>query len=130
MKQQGLTLLEVMVALAIFALTATAIMKATSEHLHGINTLEDLTFATWVANNQLNDALVIKRWPPENNEKGDMEMAGANWYWQQKVTDTQDPDLKQVEIIVAEDQQMQNVVTSVTTFLANPKPARRSLDGN
>ncbi|MEP2652947.1 MAG: type II secretion system minor pseudopilin GspI, partial [Paraglaciecola sp.] len=48
----GMTLLEVMVALLIFALTATAIMKAASEHLTTVSQIEDITFATWVANNR------------------------------------------------------------------------------
>lgn len=127
MKQRGLTLLEVLIALFIFSMTATSIMKLASEHLRGIKTLEFMTFGTWVANNQLNQVLVERRWPPENNQKGEVEMANATWYWQQVVTNTQDPDLKQVEVIVAEDQQIENVITSVTTFIANPKPARRTL---
>ena len=49
----GMTLLEVLVALFIFALTGTAIMKAASDHLTGVGQIEDITFATWVANNHL-----------------------------------------------------------------------------
>ena len=39
-KQQGMTLLEVMVALFIFAMTGGAIMKAASEHLNGVGQIE------------------------------------------------------------------------------------------
>lgn len=126
-KQTGLTLLEVMVALFIFALTATSIMKAATEHLRGLSTLESLTFATWVANNELNNLMVEQRWPPENNKKGYIEMAGTTWYFRHEVSQTQDKELRQVEVLVATDEQMENVVTSMSTFIANPKPARRSI---
>jgi general secretion pathway protein I len=123
MKQHGMTLLEVMAAIVIFALTATSIMKAASEHLRGIAVLEELTFATWVANNRLQQAQVENSWPPENNKKGSEEMAGRTWYWQQRVVETEDKDLRQVEVTVSVDPQGENIATSVVTFFANPKPA-------
>ena len=129
-KQRGLTLLEVMVALFIFALTGTSLMKAATEHLRGLETLESLTFATWVANNELNTLLVEERWPPENNKKGYVELAGATWYFRHEVSQTADKELRQVEVFVATDEQMEDVITSARTFIANPKPARRTLVGN
>ncbi|MEC7469939.1 MAG: type II secretion system protein GspI, partial [Pseudomonadota bacterium] len=47
-----------MVALFIFAVTGTAIMKAASEHLNGVGQIEEVAVATWVANNRLNDILM------------------------------------------------------------------------
>lgn len=126
-KLRGLTLIEVMVALFVFALAATSIMKAASEHLNGLKTLENMTFATWVANNELNNLIVEQRWPPENNKKGSTEMGDKTWYFRHEVTQTQDTELRQIEVIVAEDEQMENVITSVSTFVANPKPARRAI---
>lgn len=123
MKAKGLTLLEVMVALFIFALTATSIMKAAGEHIRGISTLEDITVASWVANNELNNLLTERQWPPENNVRGSTEMAGRTWYFQHIVTETPDKEFRQIEVVVAEDQQMEAVVTSVKSFLANPNPA-------
>ena len=39
-QQSGLTLLEVMVALLIFALTGTAVLKAAGEHLSSVGQIE------------------------------------------------------------------------------------------
>jgi len=122
MKQKGLTLLEVMVALFIFALTATSIMKAATEHLRALGIVESMTFANWVANNELNRVITEQRWPPQKNYKGDVELGGRTWYFRHVVSETQDADLRQIEIIVAEDKQMENEVTSMLTFIANPKP--------
>ena len=119
-KQQGLTLLEVMVALLIFALTGTAILKAAGDHLSSVGQIESVTFANWVASNRLNQLQLETTWPPKNNLKGSMEMADRTWFWQQNVTKTNDADLRAVTITVGEDKNYVSTVTSVTTFVAKP----------
>ena len=114
----GMTLLEVLVALFIFALTGTAIMKAASDHLTGVGQIEDITFATWVANNRLNQVHIDNTWPIKNNKKGEQEMAGRLWYWQQRTIKTSDDEMGQVEITVGLDEQYQESITSVSTFIA------------
>jgi general secretion pathway protein I len=114
----GMTLLEVMVALLIFSLTATAIMKAASEHLTGVGQIEEITFATWVVNNRLTQLNIDTTWPVKNNLKGKQEMAGRVWYWQQKVSKTSDAEMVQVEVSVGLDEQYQDTVTSASTFIA------------
>ncbi|MFM5136527.1 prepilin-type N-terminal cleavage/methylation domain-containing protein, partial [Aeromonas rivipollensis] len=42
-RARGMTLLEVMVALAVFAIAGLAVMKTASEHLSGLNYLEQKT---------------------------------------------------------------------------------------
>ncbi|OJF69801.1 type II secretion system protein GspI [Alteromonas sp. V450] len=119
-KQSGLTLLEVMVALLIFALTGTAILKAAGEHLSSVGQIESVTFANWVASNRLNQLQIENTWPPKNNLKGSVQMADRTWYWQQTVTKTNDNDLLSVTISVGEDERYSSSVTSVTTFVAKP----------
>ena len=114
----GMTLLEVLVALFIFALTGTAIMKAASDHLIGVGQIEDITFATWVANNRLTQLHIDTTWPVKNNQKGEQEMARRKWYWQQRVIKTSDSDMVQVEVSVGLDEQYKSTVTSATTFIA------------
>lgn len=114
----GMTLLEVLVALFIFALTGTAIMKAASDHLTGVGQIEDITFATWVVNNRLTQLHIDNTWPVKNNQKGEQEMAGRKWYWQQQVIKTSDNDMVQVLVSVGLDEQYQGTVTSASTFIA------------
>ncbi|WP_269751479.1 type II secretion system minor pseudopilin GspI [Paraneptunicella aestuarii] len=125
----GMTLIEVMVALLIFAFTATAVMKATTEHLRGVGTLEQMTFATWVANNRLTEVSLDEKWPPQNNVKGSEEMAGITWYWKQKVVKTQEENMLSVEISVSEDAAGENVLTTVSTFVAKPNQGTKSNGG-
>lgn len=118
--QSGMTLLEVMVALFIFAMTGGAIMKATSEHLNGVAQIEEVTIATWVANNQLSTLQLERPWPIKNNRKGRVEMADRQWYWQQKVSNTEDSEFKSVEISVSLDPAYGDTITSVVAYFAKP----------
>ena len=119
-KQRGMTLLEVMVALFIFAMTGTAIMKAASEHLNGVGQIEEITIATWVANNQLNDIQLARPWPLKNNLKGKAEMADRTWHWKQVVKETGDSDFKAVEISVSLDADFRDTITTVVAYFAKP----------
>ena len=115
-----MTLLEVMVALFIFAMTGTAVMKAASEHLNAVGMIEENTFATWVANNRLNSVTLNATWPPKNNLRGSSDMSDKTWYWQQAVKKTNDDDLRAVEVSVGLDSQYQTFVTTVTTYVTKP----------
>ena len=118
--QLGLTLLEVMVALLIFALAGTAIMKAASDHLNGVGQIENITFATWVANNQLTQLKLASKWPPKDKARGSEEMSDRVWYWQQNVIKTEDPEFYAVEIVVGLDKDYEGSITSVTSYMAKP----------
>ena len=123
-KQYGMTLLEVMVALVIFALTGSAIMKAATEHLSGIGQIEEITFATWVANNRLTQVHMDTEWPPKNKKKGSQDMADRTWYWQQNVLKTNDKDMFSVAVRVSLDAQFEQNITTVTSFVAKAKASK------
>lgn len=72
--QRGMTLLEVMVALLIFAMTGTAILKAAGDHLSSVGQVEAVTFANWVASNRLSQLQLDTTWPPKTTSK-------AIWKW-------------------------------------------------
>ena len=117
-KASGMTLLEVMVALVIFAMTGTAVMKAASDHLNGVGQIEQITFATWVANNRLTQLSIDPAWPPKDNQKGTEEMADRTWYWHQKVIKTNDKDMFSIELSVSLNDQQTDSITTVTGFVA------------
>lgn len=120
-KTKGFTLVEVMVAVAIFAMAGGAVMKAVYENLSAITVLERVTFATWVANNELTRSSLETtiKWPLDKQTKGEQEMLGKRWYWQRVVVKTADDALYQVTITVGLDEELKNPITSVTTFMTN-----------
>ena len=53
MKAKGFTLIEVMVALAVFAIAMTALMSAMQNSAHNLEGLRNRTIAQWIASNRL-----------------------------------------------------------------------------
>ena len=121
-KQSGFTLLEVMLAMAVFAIAGVALLGVADNNYRHISHLEEQMFANWVASNQLVEVSLDKTWPPKNNRKGKVEMAGRTWYWQQKVIKTDNKELRSIimEVRLNEDDEL--VTASLMAFLAQDKP--------
>ena len=62
-KNKGFTLLEVLVALAVFAVAAIALMRVSESQLQLSARLEDKTFAHWVALNMVSEMQANQDWP-------------------------------------------------------------------
>lgn len=100
---RGFSLLEVLVALAIFALVAASVLTASARSLQTAARLEDKTLALWVAENQLVE-LQLEDPPPGNGtRKGRVEYAGRLWQWQARIAATSDPALRRVDVWVSRD---------------------------
>jgi general secretion pathway protein I len=121
-KQAGFTLIEVMLAMAVFSIAGLALLGVADNNYRHISHLEEQMFANWVASNQLVEVSLDKTWPPKNNKKGNVEMAGRTWYWKQKVIKTTNKELRSLvmEIRLNEDDEL--VSASLITFLAQDKP--------
>jgi len=121
-QKSGFTLIEVMLAMAVFAIAGVALLGVADNNYRHISHLEEQMFANWVASNQLVEVSLDKTWPPKNNRKGKVEMAGRTWYWQQKVVKTANKELRELtmEIRLNEDDEL--VSASLMTYLAQDKP--------
>lgn len=62
-RQAGMTLIEVMVALVIFALAGLAVMQSTLQQTRQLGRMEEKILASWLADNQLVQLRLEKRWP-------------------------------------------------------------------
>ena len=117
-KPLGFTLIEVMLAMAVFAIAGIALLSAASNNARNIGHLESKMFANWVASNQLVAANLVEKWPPKNNLKGDVELAGRTWFWQQKVIKTTDKDMRAIVMEVRLNEDDELAVTSLTTYVS------------
>lgn len=97
--QQGFTLIEVLIALAILSIALTAIIKATSENLQNTFYLQQKTISGWVGNLIMNEALagVIKI---TGNISGSTDMLGQSWAWQASLTTTPNPHISKIHVTV------------------------------
>lgn len=119
--QRGFTLIEVMLAMAVFAIAGVALLGVADNNYRHISHLEQQMFANWVASNQLVEASLDKTWPPKNNRKGKVEMAGRTWYWQQKVVKTANKEMRAITMEVRLDEDAKLVTASMMTYIAQDK---------
>ena len=99
----GFTLVEVMFALAIFALGALAALMVATQQLDSTRYLQERYMGQLVASNRLAELHDTGRdgaWPPRDGAKGEMEFAGSTWYWEQQVLETVTADLREVTVRV------------------------------
>ncbi|WCM51791.1 type II secretion system minor pseudopilin GspI [Pseudomonas sp. WJP1] len=95
----GFTLLEVMVALAIFATLATAVLSASQYVVRQAGAAEERLLAAWVADNQLNE-LRLQSLPVSAQPQRMVSMAGRDWVVRQYVGVASDPHGVPVEVEV------------------------------
>ncbi len=111
-----------MLAMAVFAIAGVALLGVADNNYRHISHIEQQMFANWVASNQLVEVSLDKTWPPKNNRKGKVELAGKTWYWQQKVSKTTNKELRAVTMQVRLNEDDELVSASLMTYLAQEKP--------
>ncbi len=89
-KNSGFTLIEVTVALLVLAIALSAIIKAVSDNISNAAYLRDKTIAHWVAMNKMTELHISNGLPATGSTKGEMEMAGREWFWETNITATED----------------------------------------
>jgi general secretion pathway protein I len=87
-KNNGFTLLEVLIALAILAILMIGLIKMTADNTRNLWYLENKTLATIIASNHTIGLRLAKEKP--ENQDGWETLSGRKWYWQakRKVTTT------------------------------------------
>ena len=113
---RGMTLLEVLVALAIFATAAIAIIRSVSQHINTLSYLEQKTFAAMVVDNQM--ALQMLKPSSLTARSGTEKMAGQTWYWKITPIATTDNLLKAFDVSVSTSKKASPLVT-VRSYVAN-----------
>ncbi len=124
----GFTLLEVLVALAVAGIGLAGVIKVAGGNAYNAQYLQEKTLAQWVAMNRIAEIRVKHEFPAIGSQKGDAELAGRKWYWQQETKAAPFPipgiaqKLRQVEInIYTEDSNKASSLATLTTFIASPQ---------
>ncbi|CAN8140086.1 general secretion pathway protein I [uncultured Thiomicrorhabdus sp.] len=96
-KQAGFTLIEVLIALVIAAISLAALSRTMGMTTHNQALLEEKVVATWVAQNALLQQQISGQ---QNGDRQTIEMLGREWQVSQKIEPTQLPEFKKLSIEV------------------------------
>ncbi len=100
--EHGFTLLEMLVALAVFSLAALALIRLQAVAVRTTADLDERQIAGIVAHNRMVDIQTAPGLLTRGESDGTTENGGRQWRWQQKVSATDAPDIMRVDIRVAE----------------------------
>jgi general secretion pathway protein I len=97
--ETGLTLIEVLIALAILSIALTAVIKSTSQNIKNTLYLQNRTIGTWIAEYVVNNirAGIIKV-PDKLSEE--TTVLGEDWSYEATLTSTPNPHIKEISVTV------------------------------
>jgi len=109
----GFSLLEILVALAIFSVVSVA----TYHQVNSITTtairIEEKYYALWVGKNIIEQYFIEREWPSEGEDIVEYEMAGREWYVKTSITDGNNPDIRILETSVYKDKEDNNSIVTL-----------------
>lgn len=114
----GMTLVEVLVALAVVAITLAAGFKAAGGLTVNAQRLSDLTVAQWCAENQLTGLRLSRVYPGTGDGEFQCRQLGRQLKGLQQVKATPNPDFRRVDTQVLDEQGMSivNISTVVPRY--------------
>lgn len=122
-KNSGLTLVEVLIALAIVAIAMTAVIKATAQNSRSTHYLQNKMIATWVGAEVINELRVNVRALAVSSEamKNSSEMLGRTWFWDALKEATPNSDIDKIRVTVFENQNRDAVLMNLETYVYHEK---------
>lgn len=116
-KQSGFTLLEVLVALAILAITMAAVSRTASSSIHHVEALRTRVIADWVAQNRLAQHQARGDWPAPGIQTGEEAQAGQTYPWQEEVIATPNPTMRRIIVSVYAPDDAKHMLRELTGYL-------------
>lgn len=122
--EAGFTLLEVLVAVAILALTMGVFISGASRYADDARYIQDKTMGLWVARNKLVELQLAEPWPDTGRDQGTEKMGDREWEWRSEVKKSPDPRIRRVEVRVfpiKKGEQLgksEDAIASLTGFLS------------
>ena len=116
LRRSGMTLVEVLVALAIVAITLAAGFKAAGGLTVNAQRLSDLTVAHWCAENQLTQLRLTKAWPGLGESEFRCQQLGRDLKGLQQVGGTLNPNFRRIDAQILDE--ADRPIVRLTTVLS------------
>ncbi len=115
---RGFTLLEVLIALLVFGLIATAAAEVGSQYISSYERVRDKTLAGWLADNRINELRLQEDLPGISENSDDRDYGTYRWQVTTVVQGTEEPSMRRVEVTVARYTSGRTEATPVHTLSA------------
>jgi general secretion pathway protein I len=115
--EAGFSLLEVVVAIAVFSLGALAVMNVLGEDARAAEANERRTVAAIVAENRLTEAMAPAQAPAIGVSSGMETSLSRQWEWQVRIAASPDPRMVRIDVAVREAGQQQ-LLAELSSFRA------------
>lgn len=99
-RQDGFTLLEVLVALAIIAIALGTLLQISANSINRVSTLQEGLIAQWIAENRATEIRINKPLLHIGSSIGRTRMAERDFEWTSNIIATPDPSVYQIQIFV------------------------------
>ena len=124
-RSQAFTLVEVMVALAIIALSLTAVAAKMGRMIDTSNSMRERTYASWIAQNKITELRLANVIPEVTATSGEVDYANNTWGWRAVVSESGIENLYRVDVSVSY-VGSDDVIRTVTGFIGEPVPLGQS----
>lgn len=118
-RPDGFTLIEVLVALAIIAISLGAVLSTSGSQASSAAYLKEKTIAHWVALNEMTQVQIEKNIRETGSRDGSTKMAGVEWYWTRTITKTIYEGVFEIEYKVYLDKKRENSLTRLAGYASN-----------
>jgi general secretion pathway protein I len=102
-REAGFTLIEMLVALAIFSLAALALLRLEGATVSSTALLQEQAMAQIVARNIVAETLTDPSPPPFGELRGEAVNGGRRWIWVRRTGRSPEPRIQQIEVAVISD---------------------------
>lgn len=97
---QGFTLLEVLVALAIFSISAATLIVTSAQSIKNLQHIKERVLASWIAEDELKQILIKKEFPKLGSKGESKKTAHMNWYVKKEVLKTETDLFRSIKITI------------------------------
>jgi len=118
--QAGFSLIEMLVALAVFALAVLGLLNLAGESTRTAVAIEERVLAAVVADNVAVEAATLDVRDLADEASGSEEAGGRDWRWTRRSSPTADPSLLRVDIRVSPPGE-ERVAAEVALFRSLPQ---------
>lgn len=119
-RQAGFTLIEVLVALTIFAVGVMATLRGIGTAASGIDEQRTRLMAGWVAQNRLADMRATGRFPPVGTNEGEAPMGRQVFFWREETHATPNPMFRRIEVSVFTSLEDSHALARLSGFAVRP----------